>query len=131
MVVFRKIFALIFVVFLNIASAHADLLTECNISASQINKSTPQTLDKVTTLLNATCYQDGGAVVLQYRNRLSVPSGSVDQSKLNTIKPNMIAAWCSDPTQRATLNLVNIQYTYSEMNGKLIGKIDISTRDCR
>lgn len=115
----------------NISSVSASLLGECNSAASIINRSSPQAVDQYTTLLNAICYQDAGAVVLQYRNRVGLPSGSVDQSKLNSLKPGMISMWCTDPTQRATLNLVDIQYTYVDSSGKYIGKIDIKKRDCR
>lgn len=41
-----------------------------------------------------------------------VPAGTVDQAKINTLKPSMVNAWCTDPTQRQVLNQVNIQYTY-------------------
>ena len=116
---------------LSIPNAYANLLSECNAIASQINRSTPQAIDQVTTLLNANCYQEGRVVHLQYRNKLSVPAGAVDQGKLNTIRPNMVTAWCTDPTQRATLNQINIQYHYSDGSGKYVGKVDISKTDCR
>ena len=112
-------------------SARADLLAECNQTAGAINKSTPQTLDRVTTLLSAVCFKEGATVTLQYRNKLDVPAGTVDQAKINTLKPSMVNAWCTDPTQRQVLNQVNIQYTYSDAKGKYIGKVDIAKRECR
>jgi hypothetical protein len=60
-----------------------------------------------------------------------VPAGTVDQAKINTLKPSMVNAWCTDPTQRQVLNQVNIQYTYSDAKGKYIGKVDIAKRECR
>ena len=111
--------------------AKADLLTECNETAGSINKTTPQAIDKVTTLLNSVCFQDGRTVTLQYRNKLDVPPGSVDQGKINTLKPTMVNAWCTDPTQRKILKLVNIQYTYSDASGRFLGKVDIANRECR
>ena len=116
---------------LGMVNARADLLADCNAVASQINKSAPQTIDQVTTLTNATCYQEGRSVRLQYRNKLSVPAGSVNQAALNSIRPQMVSAWCTDPTQRTTLNQLNIQYHYSDGSGKYVGKIDISKTDCR
>jgi len=128
----KKSFLVVAAIFsLGMVNAHANLLAECNVVASQINKSVPQTIDQVTTLTSATCFPEGRAVHLQYRNKLSVPAGSVNQAKLNSIRPQLVAAWCTDPTQRATLNQVNIQYHYSDGGGKYIGKIDISKTDCR
>jgi len=117
--------------FLHATNASANLLSECNVAANQINRSAPQVIDQVTTLLNANCSQEGRAVQLQYRNRLSVPAGAVNQAKLNTIRPQMVTTWCTDPTQRATLNQLNIQYYYSDDSGRYVGKIDISKADCR
>lgn len=111
--------------------AQADLVTECNAVASQINKSTPQTIDQITTLVTALCFQEARTVRLQYRNKLSVPASSISQANLNTIRPQMVASWCTDPAQKSLLNLISIQYHYSDDSGRYIGKIDISKTDCR
>jgi hypothetical protein len=128
----RKFASIIFTV-LSVASTNAlaDLLSECNQVVNSINKSAPQVLDKVTTLMNAVCVKEGNTVTLIYRNKLDVPSGAVDQARINTLKPNMVNAWCTDPTQRGMLNALNIQYLYSDATGKFVGKIDIAARECR
>lgn len=110
--------------------ARADLLQECNGIASTVNRSTPQQIDQVTKLMNAICVADGRSVTLIYRNNLSVANGSVSQGNLDGIRPRMVKAWCTDPDQRALLNMVDIQYTYSYPDGRLIGKINIARRDC-
>ncbi len=112
-------------------NVYADLLAECTSTANSINKTTPQVLDKVTTLMGSVCFQEGGKVTLNYRNKLDVPQGAVDQGKLNTLKPQMLNTWCTDPTQRQTINLVNIRYTYTDPSGKFIGKIDLSKSECK
>jgi hypothetical protein len=111
--------------------AQADMLTECNAIASQISKSTPQNIDQITTLITAICFQEDRTVRLQYRNKLSVPASSISQANLNTIRPQMVTSWCTDPTQKSLLNLISIQYHYSDNSGRYIGKIDISKTDCR
>ena len=110
--------------------AHADLLQDCNGVASQINRSTPQQLDRVTKLLSSTCVPDGRVVRLIYMNELSVPNGSVSQGTLDGLRSRMVQAWCTDPDQRTLLNLIEIQYSYSYTDGRLIGKINLSRRDC-
>ena len=110
--------------------ARADLLQECNGIVSTINRSTPQQIDQVTKLMNAICVADGRSVMLIYRNNLSVANGTVSQGNLDGIRPRMVKAWCTDPDQRTLLNMVDIQYTYSYPDGRLIGKINISRRDC-
>ncbi len=110
--------------------ARADLLQDCNGVASQINRSAPQQLDRVTKLLTSTCVPDGGGVRLIYMNELSVPNGSVNQGTLDSIRSRMVQAWCTDPDQRTLLNLIDIQYSYSYPDGRLIGKINLSRRDC-
>ena len=112
-------------------NVYADLLAECTSAANNINKTTPKVLDKVTTLMSSVCFQEGSTVTLNYRNKLDVPQGAVDQGKLNTLKPQMLTTWCTDPTQRQTINLVNIRYTYTDPSGKLIGKIDLSKSECK
>ncbi len=113
-------------------AAHADLLDVCSATASQINRTTPQQIDKFTTLLNTVCIPSGREVMLIYRNEVSVPAGTLDQNLLSTsLKPKILQAWCTDPVQRRTLNLINIRYTYNDTAGRFIGKIDISKNECR
>ncbi len=110
-------------------TAHASgLLAECNDVASSINQSAPQAIDKITTLVNSACFADGRSVVLQYRMRLSVTGQQVD---LNRLKPNMVNSWCTDPQLRPLLNYINVQYSYSDPQGRYIGRVDISQRNCR
>ena len=116
---------------MGMCNAKADMLTECNAIASLISKSTPQNIDQITTLVTAICFQEDRGVRLQYRNKLSVPASSISQSNLNSIRPQMVTSWCTDPAQRSVLNLINIQYHYSDPTGRYIGKIDISKSDCR
>ena len=114
-----------------LTTAHASLLSECTSITNLINKSTPQVIDKITTLTSAICFPEGSTVILDYRNKLDIPSGVVDQGKLNSLKPQMLATWCTDPQQRQTLNLLNIRYTYTDASGKFIGKIDLSKSQCK
>ncbi len=111
-------------------TARADLLQECNGIASVINRSTPQQIDQVTRLMSSVCVGDGRAVRLIYMNQLGVPHGAVSQASLDGIRPRMVKAWCTDPDQRTLINMVDIQYRYSHSDGRVIGKIDISRRDC-
>lgn len=104
------------------------LLAECNDVASSINQSAPQAIDKITTLVNSACFAEGRSVVLQYRMRLSVTGEQVD---LNRLKPNMVNSWCTDPQLRPLLNYINVQYSYSDPQGRYIGRVDISQRNCR
>jgi len=114
---------------LSFNTAHAaNLMAECNGAAGEVNQSAPQQIDQITVLKSAVCFQDGNAVVFQYRMQLSVPGNQVN---LNLIKPNMISTWCTDPQLTPMLKLFNIQYNYTDRQGKFIGRIDISTRDCR
>ena len=123
------VFRLAALLFISVNSAHAaTLLQECNGEAAQINQSAPQVIDRITTLKSAICFQDSNAVVLQYRMQLSVTG---DQVNLGLIKPNMISTWCSDPQLLPMLKVINIQYAYTDPQGKFIGRIDISRRDCR
>ncbi|MFM8576769.1 MAG: hypothetical protein ACKOBF_13095, partial [Limnohabitans sp.] len=57
--------------------------------------------------------------------------GWLDQAKLNSKRPRMIASWCTDPTLKPLLNMVNVEYHYSDGAGRYIGKIEIGTTDCR
>jgi hypothetical protein len=118
------------IVILACHDARADLLQDCNGIASQINRSTPQQLDRVTKLLSSTCVPDGRVVRLIYMNEISVPNGSVNQGTLDSMRPRMVQAWCTDPDQRTLINLIDIQYSYSYSDGRLIGKINLSGRDC-
>jgi hypothetical protein len=124
-----KLYALVIVAMTSV-DARADLLQDCNGVASQINRSTPQQLDRVTKLMNSTCVAVGRAVRLIYMNEVSVPNGSINQSALDGMRPRMVQAWCTDPDQRRLISLVDIQYSYSYPDGRLIGKINLTRRDC-
>lgn len=112
-------------------SAQADLLGECASTASQINKTTPLTLDKATTLMNAMCLREGREVVLVYRNEVSAAPGALTQQRLTEgLRSKVLRTWCTDPVQRRTLDLINIRYTYYQADGRYIGKMDLSRHDC-
>lgn len=113
-------------------SAQADLLGDCASTASQINKNTPHALDRVTTLMNAVCMREGREVVLVYRNEVSAAPGALTQQRLNeNLRPKVLGAWCTDPVQRRTLDLINIRYTYYQVDGRYIGKMDLNRDECR
>ena len=124
----KSLFCILFLCSIN---AKANLMSDCNATTSDINKSTPQTLDKVTTLLNAICTNDGGPVTLVYRNRLNVPAGSVTQNEINTLKPGMLNTLCTDPTLRQLINTVNVRYTYADASGRFLGQVDLNKRESR
>ena len=117
--------------FLFTFNAHADLMADCNATSAEINKSAPQTLDKVTTLLNSICTNETGVVTLVYRNKLNVASGSVKQEQINTLKPGILNTLCTDPALRGLINAVNVRYTYSDSSGRFIGQVDLNKKECR
>ena len=126
---FLKIcFGLLFLFSLN---AHASLMGDCNATAAEVNKSTPQTLDKITTLMNSMCTNDNGAVTLVYRNRLDVAAGSVTQNQINSLKPAILNTLCTDPTLKQLIYTLNVRYTYADAAGRYIGQIDLNKRECR
>lgn len=106
-------------------------LAACSAAASEVNRTTPRIIDQATTLMNANCTQVSGTVHLQYRNRLIAPAGSIDQAKLDSERPRMVASWCTDPTLKPLLNMVNVEYHYSDGAGRYIGKVEFGRTDCR
>ncbi len=124
----KVIFSIFFLFSLN---AQANLMSDCNATAAEINKSVPQKIDKVTTLLNSICTNDTGAVTLVYRNKLDVASGSVKQEQISSLKPGMINTLCTDPSLRVLINTFNVRYTYSDSSGRFIGQVDLNKKECR
>ena len=106
----------------------ANNLSICNEQSAEINKSTPQQIDKITILTNAICTSDGGKVTLQYNNKLT---GSVDINKVNGLKTVMLNQWCTNPDLKPLFNIFNIRYSYMDSKGKFLTNIDLSKKECK
>jgi hypothetical protein len=124
----KNLFIVLVIIFAGNKLAIADTLSDCNGQAAEINKSTPQQIDKITILTNAICTSDGGKVTLQYNSKLTE---AVDINRLNGLKPVMVNQWCTNPELKPLLSIVNIRYSYMDSKGKFLSNIDISKRECK
>ena len=106
----------------------ADNVSICNEQSAEINKSTPQQIDKITILTSSICTSDGGKVILQYSNKLTEP---VNLNKLNGLKTILLNQWCTNPDLKPLFNIINIRYSYMDNTGKFRTNIDLSKKECK
>jgi hypothetical protein len=111
--------------------AFAGPVQECTQVAAEVNKSTPMRLDALTVLKNASCVAILGGAKLIYANQIDTSTQKITQRELSTLLPGQKNYWCVNPDGKALIALYDIEYTYSDMQGVLIGKTNISRKDCR
>jgi hypothetical protein len=124
----KNFFLVLLFLFTASGAVLANNLSICNEQSAEINKSTPQQIDKITILTNAICTSDGGKVTLQYNNKLT---GSVDINKVNGLKTVMLNQWCTNPDLKPLFNILNIRYSYMDSKGKFLTNIDLSKKECK
>ena len=106
-------------------------LRQCNLLASELNKSVPMMVDRVTEWATTVCVESGNRLMLRYVYRMDLRDAAIGQREINTLRPRITKSWCSDPGQRKLLELVNIQYYYTASGGGYLGVLVIDPRDCR
>lgn len=109
--------------------ASAGVYENCKATAELLNKSTPTQIDSVTKLMSAMCIPEpSGKPRLVYYMEVDLPN--VNQMDIDTLKPKMQRAWCTDPRQSRTLKDLDIRYVYRKNNGQFIGSINLSYKSC-
>ena len=111
-------------------SAVAGTYQDCISTANEINQGTPQQIDKITLLLNATCKEEGKKTILVY-NYLLETENAITKRDIESMKPGQINAVCTSPDIKPLLDLVLMEFSYSGQNRKFIGSNRISKKDCR
>ena len=124
----KNFFLVLLFLFSSSGAVLADNLSNCNEQSAEINKSTPQQIDKITILTNAVCTSDGGKVTLQYNAKLTE---SVDINRLIGLKTVMLNQWCTNPDLKPLINIINIRYSYMDSKGKFLTNIDLSKKECK
>ncbi len=113
-------------------SAHAQSLSlaQCSALANQLNQQMPMRADTVTSVQSVVCVQVSGVTRLTYLMEVDLPRSQIDQATLDSLRPKMLNAWCTDPQQRRLLNAVDVSYRYRDNAGHYIGVIQLSARSC-
>ncbi len=68
-------------------AAVAGTYQECISTANEINQTSPQQIDKVTLLLNATCKEEGKKVILSYSYMLETEN-PITKEAIESMRPN-------------------------------------------
>lgn len=111
-------------------NAKSDTLSTCKEVASQINSTVPIQVDNRTILKNTICFKTGSVVTLTYLYSLDFGGQPVLQSNLNNLRKRILNGWCTNPDQRAAINLMNIEAQYHYPDGRYIGNLTFSKNDC-
>jgi len=115
-----------------INTSYAQTLEECNALASDSNTQYPSRVDKVTTIKSLICYLDNKKVVLSYNMIIDTDGGSsINQKAINTLRPSMLNTLCTDPDTILLLTTFPIAYKYYFDNGKYIGELKFSVKECK
>jgi len=112
--------------------AYAQSLKECNAIASNANKEYPSRVDSITTIKSVMCYSDNKDIVLIYNMIIDSKGGSsIDQNIINSLRPSMKNTLCTDPDTKLVLRIFPIGYKYFFDNGKYIGELKFSIKECK
>lgn len=104
-----------------------DLLQE---AVTEINKSTPQTLDEMTVIENASVE---GEKTLVYNYKISAAKNDMDFNEMSKfVYSKNYKHWCkSSDTEIFRKLQVLVVYRYSDNTGQLIGDVAIDTAKCK
>lgn len=112
------------------SSAHAVTMAECDAFASELNKSFPSRVDKITRVNGTACVPGSKRPVLVYRMSLDIKKSEANQSAMRNMKEVQLQNWCSEPGQLKLFNLVDIKYTYFDSSGTYVGEISHAIESC-
>ena len=90
----------------------------------------PQRLDKDTVILGVGCRQEGARIVFAYDARVEGETEKFLRSSMDKQKIALRNGACTDPKVKNLLELVDMEYVYSDSSRKFIGRITNRIEDC-
>jgi hypothetical protein len=104
-------------------------LKDCWEVANHINENMSNfKLDEQTILKHAICTLP---VKLNYIYELTIDAADA-KLDFQPLRSKLLNTWCTSPDMRILLDAAtSIVYTYNDINGKYVGKIEISDSECR
>ena len=124
------VICLLSVLFVN--PTYAESLKNCNDLTNEVNKQFPTRIDKITTIKSAICYEERKKAKLIYNMVIDFAEApSMDQKILNTMRPNLTNSLCTNPDFIDLLKMFPISYAYYFDNGKYIGELEFSLKQCK
>lgn len=113
-------------------STHAESMKFCNEVTTEINKEFPARIDKITTIKSVFCFEDRKKANLVYNMSIDLQGApSMDQKILNSMRQNISNSLCTDPDLKDLLQMFPVSYSYYFDNGKYIGKLEFSIKQCK
>jgi hypothetical protein len=125
----KFVISLLFFTFQFGSLAHAVTISECNAYATNLNKSFPQQIDSITSVVNTKC--DGvDPIYLVYSMRVDTSLTKFSSSHLQVLRQTQLDTWCSSPSQLKLLKLIGIRYTYISSDKRYLGQTSFTVNDC-
>jgi hypothetical protein len=112
------------------STAHAVSLADCGEYSSELNKSFPHRVDKLTTVGGTTCVPGKKRPVLMYRMLMDIEKAEANVQALESMRQSQLRTWCSEPNQLELFKLVDIKYSYIDRSGRFIGEINHAIESC-
>ena len=111
-----------------VKNEHRDKL--CHRTSAEINKETPITLDRITSLSRTMC-MDGKKLVYYYLIKSGDAGDKITSSVVNKqLQKHTITGACSTPATLSLLKLFDLGYIYYTDTNKYIGEFAITSSDC-
>jgi len=108
----------------------ADALDICREGADAVNQAAPMDIGSGAILQNAVCVMDGTEPRLIYRIKLDVAEGMLNQSDISQLKNEQLNSWCTHPSTRPLLEVMNVRYLYTDRSTNYVGQTNISIHEC-
>ena len=102
----------------------------CVDRASMDSAHYPQRIDRETTITGVGCRQEAGRVIYVYDNALSIQKSKLPKGSLESLKITGRNMVCTNPSLKALLQLVDMEYTFYDSASVYIGTITHRIEDC-
>ena len=126
---------LLFVLTTNIANSYS--LNECRVIADELNKNYPYTVDNITTITSAYCFQDGKKIITAYKYNINMTAQDWNvipyqqkNSMNNLIKNGLRNKLCSKPITVNYLKYSDMRYDYYLSTGEFLFQFLFTKNDC-
>jgi hypothetical protein len=103
---------------------------KCNKSVSDTNANFPMQIDAETTIVNASCVEDGSRIVIIYTHRTNHLK-SFYQSTIESLREEKVNFVCTNPETKAIHSLFDFEYKYYDSSNSYMGAIRVRKEDCR
>lgn len=106
---------------------------QCWGVANYVKKGLPNRIDSVTVITGVTCLPArtvNAKNEVVYVAQIELPSRRLVGANIDKLRPEVLNTWCTEPNMKKLLRVYDVKYKYFSLDGKFIGNLSLSIKDC-